>query len=111
MRPFFILNISVFLVVLGLSILPAALAAQTLHAQPMLRNGSCPSNFHASGNYCAPGAYAHYALPKSGPCPSGYSSSGNYCVAYSANAKLAIPKLGSCPSGYSSSSNYCVAYR
>ena len=81
-------------------------------ATPLIRNGSCPSGYSSSGNYCVPySSSAKPALAKNGSCPSGYSSSGNYCLAYSENPKIAIPKSGSCPSGYSSSGNYCVSYR
>jgi len=50
------------------------------------------------------------ALPKQGSCPSGYSTSGNYCLAMP-NAKHAVPKSGSCPSGYSSSGDYCLSMK
>ncbi len=50
-------------------------------------------------------------LAKDGSCPTGYYSSGNYCLASSDSNRLAIPKRGSCPSGYYSSGNYCVSSR
>ena len=73
------------------------------------KDGSCPSGYSASGNYCNPSSSASYAILKDGSCPSGYSASGNYCLAQS-NAKYAIPKNGSCPSGFSASGNYCLKY-
>lgn len=84
--------------------------ASTPPAQPLPKQGSCPSGYSQSGNYCNPGASARYAVLKEGSCPSGYSQSGNYCLAGS-NAKLAIPKRGSCPSGYSQSGDYCLSSR
>ena len=48
-------------------------------------------------------------LLKQGSCPSGYSQSGDYCLASSANSKLAVPKQGGCPSGYSQSGDYCLS--
>jgi hypothetical protein len=79
-----------------------------LQAQPVLKNGSCPSGYRTSGNYCVPIKNARFALAKSGSCPSGYRTSGKYCVARK-KAKLAIAKDGSCPSGYRTSGNYCIA--
>jgi len=90
----------------GLFVAGAALALPP--ASPIIKNGSCPSGYSSSGNYCKPGSNARYAVPKNGSCPSGYSSSGNYCIASSDNSKTAIPKVGSCPSGCSSSGNYCL---
>lgn len=78
--------------------------------QPLLKQGSCPSGYAQSGDYCAPSSGARYALLKIGSCPSGYSQSGNYCLAGS-SAKLAVPKQGSCPSGYSQSGDYCLSGR
>ncbi len=77
--------------------------------QPVPRNGSCPSGYYSSGDYCVPSSGARFALARNGSCPSGYYSSGNYCVASSDDSKLAIPRSSSCPSGYYSSGNYCVA--
>ena len=77
-------------------------------ATTVAKNGSCPSNYSSSGNYCKPSSGAKFAIEKNGSCPSNYSSSGNYCLANS-NASLVMHKSGSCPSGYSSSGNYCVA--
>jgi len=79
--------------------------------QPVARDGSCPSGFFSSGDYCVPGSGARFALARKGSCPSGYFSSGNYCVASSDSSKLAVPRSGSCPSGYFSSGNYCVSNR
>lgn len=79
-------------------------------AQALVRDGSCPSGYSSSGNYCVPGSGAHFALPRNGgSCPSGYFSSSNYCVASSATSKHAMPRSGSCPSGYFSSSDFCVS--
>ena len=79
-----------------------------LMAVPLPKQGSCPSGFSTSGNYCTPGSNAHFAVAKVGSCPSGYSTSGNYCLA-SNNARHAVPKVGSCPSGYSTSGDYCLS--
>ncbi len=79
-------------------------------AQPIIKEGSCPSAYITSGNYCIPnGDNAHFAISKNGSCPSGYISSGNYCLASGNNSKLAIEKQGSCPSGYITSGNYCLS--
>ena len=80
-------------------------------AQPVVKDGACPSGYSSSGNYCTPGSRARFALAKQGTCPSGYSASGNYCVASSDQSKTTIPKSGACPSGYSASSNYCLSTR
>lgn len=87
----------------------AALAQSAVQALP--RNGSCPTGYSSSGDYCVPGSNARHAIERVGSCPSGYSSNGNYCVASSNNSKTAIHRNGSCPSGYSSSGNYCVQIR
>ena len=84
--------------------------ASTPPAQPLLKQGSCPSGYSQSGNYCNPGSNARYAVQKEGSCPSGYSQNGDYCLA-GPNAKLAVPKRGSCPSGYSQSGDYCLSSR
>ena len=78
-------------------------------AQPLERDGACPSGYSSSGEYCVPNRTGRFAIGRNGSCPSGYSSSGNYCVASSDNSKLAIHMKGSCPSGYSSSGNYCLS--
>ncbi len=96
-------------VTLGLLSLPGL--ALALEPQPLVKQGSCPSGYSQSGNYCNPSSGAHYAVLKTGSCPSGYSQSGNYCLASSQNAKLAVPKVGSCPSGYSQSGDYCLSTR
>ena len=87
-----------------------ASAASALTPQPLLKQGSCPSGYSTSGNYCNPSGNANYAVIKVGSCPSGYSTSGNYCLAGS-GARLAVPKRGSCPSGYSTSGDYCLSAR
>ena len=91
-----------------MSLIACDLSAGEVMAVPLVKNGSCPSGYSSSGNYCAPGSSAMFAVEKRGSCPSGYSSSGNYCLA-SKNAKLAVQKVGSCPSGYSSSGDYCLS--
>ena len=53
-------------------------------------------------------ADAQTPLPKQGSCPSGYHTSGNYCTPSSAQARPALPKVGSCPSGYHTSGDYCL---
>lgn len=100
---------ALFVAVCSLAVASACLAAPP--AAPILKEGSCPSGYYSSGNYCVPNSSARFALPKLGSCPSGYYSSGNYCVASSDSSRLAIPKSGSCPSGYYSSGNYCVSSR
>lgn len=97
-----------FVIASCLSMVVSVASSFALQPQPMLKQGSCPSGYSQSGNYCTPGSSARYALPKVGSCPSGYSQSGNYCLAGS-NARLAVPKSGSCPSGFSQSGDYCLA--
>lgn len=87
-----------------------AALADSPAAQALARDGSCPSGYSSSGNYCVPGSGARFALARNGgSCPSGYFSSGNYCVASSATSKHAMPRSGSCPSGYFASSDFCVS--
>ena len=96
----------------ALGIAMSCLSAQASSpAQPVLRTGSCPSGYYASGNYCVPGNSARHALQRSGSCPSGYYASGDYCVASSERSGLAIPRSGSCPSGFYASGGYCVSSR
>ncbi len=79
-------------------------------AQPIIKNGSCPSGYISNGNYCVPsGDSSRFAITKSGSCPSGYISSGDYCLASGDSSRLAIPKQGNCPSGYTSSGDYCLS--
>ncbi len=60
-------------------------------AQPVIKNGSCPSGYVSSGNYCVPsGDSSRFAITKSGSCPSGYVSSGDYCLASGDNSRQAI---------------------
>ncbi len=99
------------LIVSGLTALLSAAAAHALQPQPLPKQGSCPSGYSQSGNYCTPGSSARYAVPKVGSCPSGYSQSGGYCLASSNKSRLAIPKSGSCPSGFSQSGDYCLSSR
>ncbi len=99
------------LAVLALGLTFPALAQQSA-VGPVIKDGSCPSGYHSSGNYCVPtGSAARATIPKVGSCPSGYHSSGNYCLASSDTAKAAIVKSGSCPSGYHSSGAYCLSTR
>ena len=88
--------------------------AQTLMAQvaaqPLRKDGACPSGYTASGHYCVPGKGARYASKKTGACPSGYSASGRYCLA-GKGANFAFPKISACPTGSSSSGEYCLASR
>lgn len=86
--------------------------AAVIHAaEPVIKEGACPSGYHSSGSYCVPGKSARQAIPKLGACPSGYHSSGNYCVGNSDRSRSAIPKVGACPSGYHSSGKYCLSNR
>jgi hypothetical protein len=103
---------SILLLVAGFLCLAFSLQAlaSTLQPSPLPKQGSCPSGYSSSGNFCSPMPNANFALPKQGSCPSGYSSSGNYCLAMP-NAKHALPKSGSCPSGYSSSGDYCLSMK
>ena len=72
--------------VVGLALLSPA------SAQPMPKIGACPSGYHHSGGYCAPGSTAGPAISKTGQCPSGYHASGGYCLG---QEKLATPCIGS----------------
>ena len=82
--------------------------AGDLPVKPLIKEGSCPSGYTTSGNYCKPGSGARYALPRHGSCPSGYTTSGSYCLAGN-SARYAVPKAGSCPSGYTTSGGYCLS--
>ncbi len=94
----------------SLLIISGNLFAMLPVAQPVIKNGSCPSGYISSGNYCVPsGDSSRFAITKSGSCPSGYISSGDYCLASGDNSRQAIPKQGSCPSGYISSGDYCLS--
>ena len=58
-----------------------AALAEVPAAQALVRDGSCPSGFSSSGNYCVPGSGARFALARNGgSCPSGYFSSSDFCV-------------------------------
>lgn len=94
-----------------LALHPAASAHAAPPAQALERDGSCPSGYYTSGNYCVPGTNARFAVHRRGSCPSGYYTSGNYCVASSDKSGTAIHRSGSCPSGYYTSGNYCVSNR
>lgn len=88
-----------------------ALTFQQAQAQQAIaRNGSCPSGFNTSGNYCVATSSDLHAIERNGSCPSGYNTSGNYCVR-KGSGKQAIHRNGSCPSGYNTSGNYCVQSR
>ena len=78
-------------------------------AQPLPREGSCPSGYYASDKYCVPTSSARFAIKRDGTCPSGYYASDNYCVATTDSAKAVIPRAGSCPSGGYASGSYCVS--
>ena len=96
-----------------LSLLAFATTAGSAYgdATALPRQGSCPSNYYSSGDYCVPNAGARPAIPRIGSCPSHYYSSGNYCVATDVGGPHAMPRHGSCPSGYYASGDYCVANR
>ncbi|WP_295405352.1 hypothetical protein [uncultured Thiocystis sp.] len=95
-----------------LMLLPAIGFADTaLTPQPLAKVGPCPGGYTTSGNYCAPGQQARFALEKRGTCPSGYATSGTYCLAGQA-ARPAVPKSGAaCPAGWSTSGVYCLRNR
>jgi len=94
-------------ILFAILILSPALAS-SCNLSPLLKNGSCPTGYHASGKYCIPGKNAKFAIIKLGSCPSGYHPSGNYCLA-GKSAKAVILKAGSsCPSGYHTSGKYCL---
>ena len=95
----------------GIAAFAVSGAALALQPQPLVKQGSCPSGYSQSGNYCNPSSSARFAVHKIGSCPSGYSQSGDYCLASSSNARLAVPKSGSCPSGFSQSGDYCLSSR
>ena len=96
--------------VLLLLVVVSSITFAQLPAQPVIKNGSCPSGYISSGSYCVPsGDSSRFAIVKSGSCPSGYISSGDYCLASGDSSRLAIPKQGSCPSGYTSSGDYCLS--
>ncbi len=96
-----------FLLMAGF-VLPSMANASPM-PQPIVKQGSCPSGYYSSSNYCVPTSNARFAIVKNGSCPSGYYSSSNYCVASSDSSRLAVPKVGSCPSGFYSSGQYCVS--
>lgn len=58
----------------------AVFAFDALSSYTIEKNGTCPSGWYTSGNYCIPGKNAPYAVHKTGTCPSGWSTSGKYCV-------------------------------
>ncbi len=105
------INQGVHIVLIGLVMLTAGAVLAAPPAQPLERDGSCPTGYSASGNYCVPGNSARFAIERNGSCPTGYSASGNYCVAISDRSKMVIHRSGSCPSGYYASGNYCVSTR
>jgi len=94
----------------GLACLSTSIITSLCWAQgALIKQGSCPSGYHQSGDYCTPSSSsAAPALPKVGSCPSGYHQSGDYCLGSTANAKAAIIKRGSCPSGHHQSGDYCL---
>ena len=104
------MHVKIWIGGLGLMLITAAwpVLGEGLPAQPVLKNGSCPSGYRTSGKYCVPLKNGRFALAKVGSCPTGYRTSGKYCLA-GKKAKLAVPKNGSCPSGYRTSGAYCIA--
>ncbi len=80
-------------------------------AQPIIRDGTCPSGYYAGDEYCAPTSSAQFAIKRDGSCPSGYYASDKYYVAATDSAKAVIPRAGSCPSGWYASGNHCVSTR
>ena len=97
-----------FCVILLASVSVGAFAAPP---QPIEKDGSCPSRYNPSGDYCVPQQNATHAIAKIGSCPTGYRPSGNYCLANSADSDLAIVKSGSCPTGFRPAGNYCLSNR
>lgn len=101
-----------FCVAQGLLMAIILVTGQTAEAapapQPLARSGSCPTGYHASGQYCVPGPSARYAIERNGSCPLGYFTSASYCVASSDKSALAIHRSGSCPMGYFASGKYCL---
>lgn len=89
--------------------LMSVIAGAAPPAQPLPREGSCPSSYYASDRYCVPTSSARFAIKRDGTCPSGYYSSDRYCVAATDSAKAVIPRAGSCPSGWYASGSYCVS--
>jgi len=61
---------SFYMIIAILILYPALASSESL--SPLLKNGSCPSGYHASGEYCIPGNDAKFAIIKVGSCPSGY---------------------------------------
>ena len=103
------ISLAAWLLAVVFALVSAPGFAQTPVAQPLAKQGSCPSGYHSSGNYCTPSSSsARAALPHVGSCPSGYHTSGGYCLASSNSSKAAIVKSGSCPSGYHTSGAYCL---
>ena len=68
----------------------STLAFASPTATTVTKNGSCPSGYSSSGNYCKPNSGARFAIEKNGSCPSGYSSSGRMLA--NSGASLAIHK-------------------
>jgi len=92
-----------------IALLSPVLANAAAPPQPILRNGTCPSGYYASDEYCVPTSSARFAITRDGTCPSGYYASDKYCVASTDSAKAVIPRVGSCPSGWYASDKYCVS--
>lgn len=108
-KSFSMINLMKWLLLVSASLSGVAVAAPA--PQPIIRDGSCPTGYYSSGNYCVPGSNARFAIERTGSCPTGYYSSGKYCVASSDASKTVLHRSGSCPTGFYSSGNYCVSSR
>jgi hypothetical protein len=89
-------------VALAFATAPAAFAQSS--DTEVVKDGSCPNGFSASGSKCKSGSKV--AIVKIGSCPTGFKTSGNYCVGDTGD--YAEVRDGSCSSGLKVSSKYCV---
>lgn len=75
------LTITTLSAILALGTAPVLVtpAAAQESSNEVAKDGSCPTGFKASGNYCI-GDKGDYAEVRSGSCPSGLKSSRKYCI-------------------------------
>lgn len=85
-------------------LLPGSVLAQVASTM-VLKDGSCPGGFTASGDSCKSEG-SKIAIVRLGACPRGFTASGSYCIGD--RGKFAVVRNGSCPSGTVSSGDYCV---